>query len=363
MVTNKSIFFVVVRWPIVAVAFVVLALTAVSCTEGSTILFRPATGHFAEFGLVPQNYGSRITSTVQDGYSYGLEGGPTPNIVAQCNTTSMPQIQTWDYNFGDLVDVAIPSSSETQTFELDLIADPGYIVNLLSFDMASWTNYISTINSVSVVDGTGTILFNQPNASVQSTPTSHTHYAFTGVQSPTVKIKFDSLNTDADDVGITNINFSQSASGPTIDWKGGTISDPTNWNVAANWNPDTAVPNGPGTKVSFGNQPAANNVVDMISQGQTVGTITFSANTSTTIQSSGGFALTLDNNGSVSTIDVAGTHTISAPVVLNNDATISGTGTLNLSGGITGSHDLEVDNNLTATSIQVDTLTSVLGQG
>jgi hypothetical protein len=95
----------------------------------------------------------------------------------------------------------------------------------------------------------------------------------------------------------------------------------------------------------------------MISQGQTVGTITFSANTSTTIQSTGGFALTLDNNGSVSTIDVAGSHTISAPVVLNNDASISGNGTLNLSGGITGSHNLEVDLDLTATSIQVDTLT------
>ncbi|MGD0384421.1 MAG: PEP-CTERM sorting domain-containing protein [Thermoguttaceae bacterium] len=141
-----------------------------------------------------------------------------------------------------------------------------------------------------------------------------------------------------------------------IDWQGGNSAS-TNWKVAANWNPDAAVPSGPGTNVNFGNQPAANNVVDMISQEQTVGTITFFANTSTTIQSSGGFALTLDNNGSVSTIDVDGTHTISAPVILNNDAIIVGTGTLDLSGGITGSHDLEVDINLTATSIQVDTLT------
>jgi hypothetical protein len=139
-------------------------------------------------------------------------------------------------------------------------------------------------------------------------------------------------------------------------WLGGNTSAPTDWNVAANWNPDTAVPNGAGTKVTFGNQPALNNVVDMISQGQTVGNISFIANTSTTIQSSGGFSLTLDNNG-LSTIDVDGTHTIAAPVVLNNDATISGPGTLNLSGGITGSHDLEVDSDLTATSIQVDTLT------
>ena len=113
--------------------------------------------------------------------------------------------------------------------------------------------------------------------------------------------------------------------------------------------------------MSFGYQPAANNVVDMNSQGQTVGKITFFANTSTTIQSTAGFALTLDNNGSVSTINVAGNHTISARVILNNDATISGTGMLNLSGGITGSHVLEVDNNLIATSIQVDTLT--IGSG
>jgi hypothetical protein len=145
-----------------------------------------------------------------------------------------------------------------------------------------------------------------------------------------------------------------------IDWKGGSSAS-TDWNDAVNWNPEPAVPNGTETKVSFGNQTAANNTVDMISQGQTVGTMSFSAKTSTTIQSTGGFALTLDNGGSLSTIDVAGTHTISAPVVLNNDAIISGTGTLSLSGGITGSYDLAVETNLTATSIQVDTLT--LGAG
>jgi hypothetical protein len=38
-----------------------------------------------------------------------------------------------------------------------------------------------------------------------------------------------------------------------------------------------------------------------------------------------------------------------------------GSGTLNLSGGVSGPHVLEVDLNLTATSIQVDTLT--IGSG
>jgi hypothetical protein len=143
----------------------------------------------------------------------------------------------------------------------------------------------------------------------------------------------------------------------TIDWQGGNATNPTNWNVAANWIPNTAVPDGAGTKVSFGNQPAANKIVDMISQGQTVGTMVFSSTASTTIISSGGYSLTLDNAGAVSTIDVTGIHIISAPVVLNNDTTISGTGTLKLTGGITGNHALTVLGNLTATSIQVDTLT------
>ena len=140
-------------------------------------------------------------------------------------------------------------------------------------------------------------------------------------------------------------------------WMGGTISNSTKWDVAANWNPSTAVPSGSGTYVSFGNQPAANNVVDMISQGQTVGSITFAATTSTTIQSTGGFSLTLDNNDTTSTIDVVGNHTISTPVLLNNDATIYGTGTLNSTSGISGNHALTVLGNLTATSIRVETLT------
>jgi hypothetical protein len=143
---------------------------------------------------------------------------------------------------------------------------------------------------------------------------------------------------------------------PTFAWLGGAAAGPTNWSKAANWNPSTQVPNGPGVKVVFGNQAAANNIVDMVSQGQTVGSIEFAASTNTTIKSTGHFSLTLDNNGSASTISVAGDHTISAPVILDNDTTISGTGTLHFSGGIVGNHTLNVHSNISASSIQVDTL-------
>ena len=71
--------------------------------------------------------------------------------------------------------------------------------------------------------------------------------------------------------------------------------------------PRSVVPNGVGKKVGFGNQDSSNNIVDMVSIApKTVGCISFSADTSTTIQSSGGYSLTLDNNVSTSIIDVAG---------------------------------------------------------
>jgi hypothetical protein len=150
----------------------------------------------------------------------------------------------------------------------------------------------------------------------------------------------------------------------TWDWQGGNSSGAAN--SAANWKVGgysvSHAPSGAGYKFSFGNESAANKVLDMTSAGLTVGNIIFTAGTSTTIQSTGGYSLIMDNLGSASSITVAGTHTISAPVLMNNDVNVSGAGTLNLSGGISGSHMLDVlSGNLTAKSIVVSTLT--IGSG
>ncbi|MGD0382214.1 MAG: PEP-CTERM sorting domain-containing protein, partial [Thermoguttaceae bacterium] len=142
-----------------------------------------------------------------------------------------------------------------------------------------------------------------------------------------------------------------------FDWKGGNSAGPTDWSLAANWNPNTGVPDGKGVVISFGAQSAVNNIVDLGSDGKTVGGLIFVIATSTTIQSSGGHDLTLDNDGALSTIYVSGNHYITTPVILNNDAQIIGLGTLTLSGGISGPHDLDVQCNLIASSIAVDTLT------
>jgi hypothetical protein len=141
----------------------------------------------------------------------------------------------------------------------------------------------------------------------------------------------------------------------TFQWKGGG-TNPTNWGGSDNWTP-VGIPSGPGSKVAFGNQSTDHSVVDMASEDRTVGSITFAAGRSTTIQSTSGHRLILDAGGGIATIDVAGNHTISAPLVLDSDAIVSGTGVLDLVGGVTGSHKLTVLSNVTVTSVHVDALT------
>ena len=128
------------------------------------------------------------------------------------------------------------------------------------------------------------------------------------------------------------------------------------WSTPGNWT--GGVPSGPGTTARFlGATPAAVNVDSPV----TVGRIFLDVGTAGTNYTLSGTTITLDNTGGVgigALIDVvSGSHTISSPIILNDDATIAGSGTLNLSGGITGNHTLTVLGNLTASIIQVDTLT------
>ena len=141
-----------------------------------------------------------------------------------------------------------------------------------------------------------------------------------------------------------------------IDWQGGNASYPTNWNLAANWNPNTAVPNGPLVNVRFGISRADKTLVDndFTRANCRMRNVCLPQRAPQSEHRRMSLRLIIMD---VSSSDVAGTHTISAPVILINDATISGGGTLNLTGGISGNHTLTVLGNLTATSIQVDTLT------
>jgi peptidyl-prolyl cis-trans isomerase A (cyclophilin A) len=164
------------------------------------------------------------------------------------------------------------------------------------------------------------------------------------------------------------VTFPSVAVVPTVEWKGGNSSGATNWSLGGNWSTGTAGPSGAGVNLIFGSQVSMNNVADMVSSGKTVGNIYFSPSTSTTIQSSGHYNLTLDNGGQASTVSVLGNHTISASVVMNSNVLFTDDGTLTLSGGINGAHDIAtIDANIilggssTVKSFLANTLT--VGRG
>ncbi len=117
------------------------------------------------------------------------------------------------------------------------------------------------------------------------------------------------------------------------EWKGGNAAGATNWGLSANWNPaTTGVPQGAGSKALFGTQNAAYSNVGLDAD-RVLGGIVFSAATSTTLQGTNR-KLTLDNDSFAATIDVAGTHTLAVPLLLNSDAVFTGPGTLTLAGGV-----------------------------
>jgi len=179
---------------------------------GTVLIFRPAEGEFADFAPLPQGYGDRVEAEVQDGFLYSLDGGPTANVIVHHSTEGLPQLYTWANDFGDLHNVVF--AQEPLVFEIVLEADPGFFMGLNSFDMASWPHIDYVIDLVEVVDETGTPLYRQENVPIYGDPSGpeHTHFDFEGVFGQSLTIRFDSRNTgDSDDVGITNINFSQAS--------------------------------------------------------------------------------------------------------------------------------------------------------
>jgi fibronectin-binding autotransporter adhesin len=100
--------------------------------------------------------------------------------------------------------------------------------------------------------------------------------------------------------------------GGGTNWIGGTS---TNWDVGSNWQGGIA-PNGVTAGAIFGNS-GANPTVNLLSTGETVGSMVFNGSVNTAV--TGANTLTLGNSSAPATIAVnAGTHAINTPVAINN---------------------------------------------
>jgi fibronectin-binding autotransporter adhesin len=112
------------------------------------------------------------------------------------------------------------------------------------------------------------------------------------------------------------------------------------WSVGGNW--QGGVPNAAGAVAIFSNSGAVI-TADLDSSSATLGSLTFNGSADMTISSSAGGNLIFDGgSGSAGVVtSLAGTHVISAPILMNNGLSISvNTGTLALSGVLSGSGQL-----------------------
>jgi hypothetical protein len=126
------------------------------------------------------------------------------------------------------------------------------------------------------------------------------------------------------------------------------------YNQAANWTAG-AVPTGVGATAIFPANITAPSTLTLDSP-VTAGTINFNSALPYTVAGPSNLSLQV-GSGNASINLQAGSHQISAPVVLLSDAVINGPGALDLSGGVSGTHVLSVaSGTLSASRIATTTL-------
>jgi hypothetical protein len=170
-------------------------------------------------GVVPQDYGDRVTGFSQKVpggiFTYGNLGeGFTPNVTVSYGPYPESASVWWD-GFGDLSHVIF--TNVRSAFDVTLVADPGFLVNLHGFDLAGWPFWDYTIGTIEILDGELNVLFKQNGAYVEgdSTGPRHSHFEFDDIQASTLILHFDVTNLFSYywNIGLDNVRFSQLEAG------------------------------------------------------------------------------------------------------------------------------------------------------
>jgi hypothetical protein len=189
-------------------AIMVIVLLFISITgvvNASVLTFDGLSGY--NYQNINQNYGDNINAITDSYGKYQIGNGFTPNISVQYSTinnnTVYNTLDAWDNNYGDLKNVAYPTSNGSQG-NIKFIADPGFKVTINSFDMAGYPHASLTATLLDIIDETGTIVWSSNNLDING----QTHSSF----SPEITGNSLTIRWGTNwNIGIDNINFDQSA--------------------------------------------------------------------------------------------------------------------------------------------------------
>lgn len=166
------------------------------------------TAPVADGTVVPQNYGNRVQSASQDGFTYGTSGGPTPNVTVGYGPVAS-NVYRSSSGYGDLSNAIYPGLSAGGLLDIRLSADLNFEAQLNSIDLAGANGQNYTIKSITLYDGADHVLFSQNNVLVAGS--GHTHLTFPTPTSRVLRLRIDTSNLGAneDKVALDNIDFSQ----------------------------------------------------------------------------------------------------------------------------------------------------------
>ena len=186
--------------PISAILFKFGAFSGESTASVLTFDIDP----LSNFLAIDQDYGDSITAITDGGFSYGADEGFTPNVNVSYGADD-PSL--WGTGYGNLTNVLFEDTDITGVLEITFTADPGYMVNLHGFELASF----SGDRTIDLVDISGTSsLFSQMDVAVSgSTSTAFDFTTPLQANEFTIQIDARNLGNRNDDIAIDNIVFSQ----------------------------------------------------------------------------------------------------------------------------------------------------------
>ncbi len=163
---------------------------------------------------MPQAYGDFVTNTTMGAYSYGESGeGFTPNVAVEYIGDGGDGLDFWTTGYGDLVNIVENEDNGERWTIIRFAATLGCETVLHSLDMGNYIYSPIVIDSITVTNESGAVLFQTNNFTLGANAADHTHINFGSITGQVLTLVLDlqtaAITIDNDKVGLDNITFSQ----------------------------------------------------------------------------------------------------------------------------------------------------------
>lgn len=169
---------------------------------------------------LPADYADNVAANPQAGYTYGLAGGFTDQIVV-----TSADLFAYDAGFADLTNVLYVNTAVTEG-SITFTANAGYGVQLDSFHLGGYDDAEADYVSLIIDDGLSTVYFataSVPVSSISALVVDSSTWGST-ISGSVIRIRIVDENFVPGSIGIDNVRFQQVAVIPepatAIGWLG-----------------------------------------------------------------------------------------------------------------------------------------------